>query len=54
MEIVVVGLNHRTASVQLRERMSFNKEQACEISSEILSRGLLNDMRSRSSTLAVL
>lgn len=44
MEIVVVGLNHRTASVQLRERMSFNKEQACEISSEILSRGLLNEI----------
>jgi len=43
MEIVVVGLNHRTASVQLRERMSFDKEQACEISSEILSRGLLNE-----------
>ncbi|HEV2246032.1 MAG TPA: glutamyl-tRNA reductase [Terriglobia bacterium] len=44
MEIVVVGLNHKTASVQLRERMSFNNEQACDISSEILSRGLLNEI----------
>ncbi|HEX5412872.1 MAG TPA: glutamyl-tRNA reductase [Terriglobia bacterium] len=44
MEIVVVGLNHRTASVELRERMSFSKEQACEISSQILSRGLLNEI----------
>ncbi|HET9180160.1 MAG TPA: glutamyl-tRNA reductase [Terriglobia bacterium] len=43
MEIVVVGLNHKTASVQLRERMSFNQEQACEVSSQILSRGLLNE-----------
>ena len=44
MEIVVVGLNHKTASVQLRERMSFDKQQACDISSEILSRGLLNEI----------
>ncbi|TAM83900.1 MAG: glutamyl-tRNA reductase [Acidobacteria bacterium] len=44
MEIVVVGLNHCTASVELRERMSFNKEQASEISSQILSRGLLNEV----------
>lgn len=44
MEIVVIGLNHRTASVELRERMSFSKEQASEISTEILARGLMNEV----------
>ena len=43
MEIVVIGLNHRTASVELRERMSFSKEQAREISTWIRSSGLLKE-----------
>jgi glutamyl-tRNA reductase len=28
MEIVLVGLNHRTAPVEVREKVSFNAEQA--------------------------
>lgn len=44
MEIVVIGLNHRTASVELRERMSFSKEQAGELSTEILARGLMHEV----------
>lgn len=44
MEIVVIGLNHSTASVELRERMSFNKEQASEVSTQILAHGLMNEV----------
>ncbi len=44
MEIVVVGLNHRTASVELRERMGFDKEHACEASRQIRSRGVLSEL----------
>lgn len=43
MEIVVIGLNHRTASVELRERMGFSNEQAREASAQILSRGVLKE-----------
>lgn len=44
MEIVVIGLNHRTASVELRERMSFSKEQAGELSTQILAHGLMHEV----------
>jgi glutamyl-tRNA reductase len=44
MDIVVIGLNHRTASVELRERMGFNKDQAFEASAQIRSRGVLNEL----------
>lgn len=44
MEIVVIGLNHRTASVELRERFSFSKEQAGELSTEILANGLMHEV----------
>ena len=44
MEIVVIGLNHRTASVELRERMSFSNEQAGELSTEILANGLMHEV----------
>jgi glutamyl-tRNA reductase len=44
MEIVVIGLNHRTASVELRERLSFSKEQAGELSTEILAHGLMQEV----------
>jgi len=43
MEILVIGLNHRTASLQLLERMTFDKEQAREASAQICSRGLLKE-----------
>lgn len=44
MEIIVIGLNHRTAGVELRERMSFRKEQAGELSEQILARGLMHEV----------
>jgi glutamyl-tRNA reductase len=43
MEIVLVGLNHRTASVEVRERVSFTTEQARRAADELRSRGLLEE-----------
>lgn len=43
MEIVLVGLNHRTAPVEVRERVSFNAEQARRAAGELRSRGLLEE-----------
>ncbi|HKE33788.1 MAG TPA: glutamyl-tRNA reductase [Candidatus Acidoferrum sp.] len=41
MEIVLVGLNHRTAPVEVRERVSFTVDQARRASEELRSKGLL-------------
>ena len=43
MEIVLVGLNHRTAPVELRERVSFTVEQARRAADELRSRGLMEE-----------
>jgi glutamyl-tRNA reductase len=43
MEIVLVGLNHRTAPVDVRERLSFTNEQARRAADELRSRGLLEE-----------
>src|ERR1700681_2280613 len=43
MEIVLVGLNHRTASVEVRERVSYTAEQARRAASELRSRGILSE-----------
>jgi len=43
MEIVLVGLNHRTAPVEVRERVSFNAEQARRASEELRSKGILEE-----------
>jgi glutamyl-tRNA reductase len=43
MEIVLVGLNHRTAPVEVRERVSFTAEQARRASEELRSRGILEE-----------
>jgi glutamyl-tRNA reductase len=43
MEIVLVGLNHRTAPVEVRERMSFTGEQAQQAAFELRSRGILEE-----------
>ena len=43
MEIVLVGLNHRTASVEVRERVSYTAEQASRAASELRSRGILEE-----------
>jgi glutamyl-tRNA reductase len=43
MEIVLVGLNHRTAPVEVRERMSFTTEQARRAAEELRARGILEE-----------
>src|SRR5438105_12989954 len=43
MEIVLVGLNHLTAPVEVRERVSFTNEQARRAADELRSRGLLQE-----------
>jgi glutamyl-tRNA reductase len=43
MEIVLVGLNHRTAPVEVRERVSFTTDQARRAADELRSRGLLQE-----------
>jgi len=43
MEIVLVGLNHRTAPVEVRERVSFNAEQARRAAEELRARGILEE-----------
>src|SRR5467141_495938 len=43
MEIVLIGLNHRTARVELRERVAFSVEQACEAADQLRSRGILEE-----------
>ena len=43
MEIVLVGLNHRTAPVEVRERVSFTAEQARRAAEELRARGILEE-----------
>jgi glutamyl-tRNA reductase len=43
MEIVLVGLNHRTATVELRERVSFTAEQARSAAEQLRERGILTE-----------
>ena len=43
MEIVLVGLNHRTAPLELRERVAFTADQARRAAAELRSRGLLEE-----------
>src|ERR1700737_2436071 len=43
MEIVLVGLNHRTAPVEVRERVSFTVDQARRAADELRSRGILEE-----------
>ena len=41
MRIVLIGLNHRTAPIELRERVSFTPEEAQLASEQLRSRGVL-------------
>src|ERR1700726_242004 len=43
MEIVLVGLNHRAAPLDIRERVSFTLEQARRAADELRSRALLEE-----------
>src|SRR5579863_9236001 len=42
VDIVLIGLNHRTAPVELRERVAFTQEAARIASEELRSRGVLS------------
>src|SRR5437868_13266696 len=43
MEIVLVGLNHRSAPVEVRERVSFTNDQARQAAEELRERGILHE-----------
>ena len=43
MELVLIGLNHRTASVELRERVAFSAEQARTAAQQLRARGILEE-----------
>src|SRR5215813_862394 len=43
VEIVLVGLNHRTAPVEVRERVSFTTEQSRKAAEELRTRGILEE-----------
>jgi len=43
MEIVLVGLNFRTAPVEVREKVSFSMEQAQQAAEELRAKGLLEE-----------
>ena len=43
MEIGLVGLNHRTAPVEMRERVSFTAEQSRKAAEELRARGILEE-----------
>src|SRR5882724_7073928 len=43
MEIVLVGLNFRTAPVEVREKVSFSGEQAQRAAEELRSQGILEE-----------
>jgi glutamyl-tRNA reductase len=43
VDIVLIGLNHRTASVELRERVVFTPEEARRAAEELRSRGVLSE-----------
>ena len=43
MELVLIGLNHRTATVELRERVAFSVEQARSAANQLRERGILEE-----------
>src|ERR1700740_191217 len=43
MEIVLVGLNHRSAPVDVREKVSFTSDQARQAAEELRARGVLSE-----------
>ena len=43
MEIVLIGVNHRTAPVELRERVSFTPDEAQRAAEQLRARGVLSE-----------
>jgi glutamyl-tRNA reductase len=44
MEIALIGISHRTASLELREKLAFRVEQACEAADQLRARGVLKEV----------
>jgi glutamyl-tRNA reductase len=44
MQIILIGVSHRTAAVQLRERVAFSVEQAREAADQLRSSGILKEV----------
>src|SRR5258707_954983 len=44
MGIALIGISHRTASIELRERVAFRVEQACEAADQLRARGILKEV----------
>jgi glutamyl-tRNA reductase len=44
MEIALIGISHRTAGIELRERIAFRVEQACEAADQLRARGILKEV----------
>jgi glutamyl-tRNA reductase len=44
MELALIGINHRTAGIELRERTAFRVEQACEAADQLRARGILREV----------
>jgi glutamyl-tRNA reductase len=44
MEIALISISHRTASIELREKLAFRVEQACEAADQLRARGILKEV----------
>lgn len=44
MEIALIGISHRSARIELRERRAFRVEQACEAADQLRARGSLREV----------
>lgn len=44
MQIALIGISHRTANIELRERLAFRVEQACEAADQLRARGILKEV----------
>src|ERR1700735_78892 len=43
IQLALIGCNHRTASVELRERISFTQQQALDAADELRKQGILEE-----------
>src|ERR1700730_13201670 len=43
IQVALIGCNHKTASVELRERVSFSQQQALYAADELRKRGILEE-----------
>jgi glutamyl-tRNA reductase len=43
MEIVLIGISHRTATIQVRERLAFRVDQACDAADQLRANGILEE-----------